>query len=74
MTKQRLNVLMAMSIALTMTALGLAGCRQDDAGVAPTPAALATPQKQMIPVVGGGEPSPVSPLPTPGANNSPLAP
>lgn len=73
MLRRKTSVLL-MALILTLASLGLAGCRQGDSGATPTPAANATPQMQLIPMVGGGESSATSPLPTPGTGSSPIAP
>lgn len=73
MLRRKMAVLLT-ALILTLASLGLAGCRQEDAGATPTPAVSATPQKQLIPMLGGGESSSTSPLPTPGTGSSPLVP
>ncbi len=73
MLKRRIIVFVTVVI-LALAGLGLTGCRQDDSEVTPTPAVLATPQRQLVPMLGGGESSPTSPLPTPGTGSSPITP
>lgn len=54
-----------LAVILIAASLGLAGCRRQEITATPTPAA-----RQLLPVVGGDS----SPLPTPGADNSPVKP
>lgn len=73
MLRRKIVVLLTL-ISLAVTGLGLSGCRQEDSGITPTPAASITPQMQLIPMMGGGESSSTSPLPTPGTGSSPIVP
>jgi uncharacterized lipoprotein YajG len=55
--------LFLVAATLIAASLSLAGCRRQETTATPTPAA-----KLLLPAVGGGH----SPLPTPGADNSPV--
>ena len=65
MPRVRLQMLLA-ALLLGAALLGLSGCQRRDTAATPTPAT----HQQFVPAVGGG----TSPLPTPGAADSPVKP